>query len=243
MNKKTSKNRTSQNLSSTTLFHLTNSMENLESIIKNGFQARYIYEKIPNIKLAYFTKTVCLCNIPLGSIKEHLNWYGDYGLGINREYAKKQKCTPVFYIHSQSPFLPPRSNIAKSMEWYEHFTFTPFFKQIFGKQRFTDENGDEYFKEKRFYNEKEWRYFPEDNKTEVKNYNEENDLEAHRKVLNENLNGKNWVIEPEMIEYIIIRDAQDMKTLKPLLKKSYPNDVYEDLLTKIITSKQILKDF
>jgi hypothetical protein len=91
-------------------------------------------------------------------------------------------------------------------------------------------------KPKRFYNEKEWRYFPKKNITQVKNYDAEIDLEKIRKELNENLNGDNWVIQPEMIEYLIIKDAQDMKTLKPLLKATYQNDIYEDLLTKTSSS-------
>jgi len=65
MNKKLGNNKIGQNLSSQTLFHLTGSLDVLKLILKNGFQARYIYEKLPGRKLAYLTKTTCFCNIPL----------------------------------------------------------------------------------------------------------------------------------------------------------------------------------
>ena len=166
MNKKLGNRKIGQNLSSETLFHLTWKFDNLKSILTNGFQAGYIYEKLPGTgrRLAYFTKTICFCDIPLGVIKEHINWYGEYGIGINRPKARENGLSPVLYLHSKSPTFP-RGSSSKSIEWFDQFDFTRCLKQVRGKQIFFKDNMDEpYWKWKTFYNETEWRYFPSDQK-------------------------------------------------------------------------------
>ncbi len=137
-----------QNLSSRNLFHLTGTMDILKLILQNGFQARYIYEKLPGTKLAYFTKTVCFCDIPLGIIKEHINWYGEYGIGLNRDKAKENGCSPVFYIHSKTKDFPLTSS-AKSINWFKEFTFAKHLKQIYGKQIIDHKDGNPVFKRKK----------------------------------------------------------------------------------------------
>lgn len=137
-----------QNLSSRNLFHLTGTMDILKLILQNGFQARYIYEKLPGTKLAYFTKTVCFCDIPLGIIKEHINWYGEYGIGLNRDKAKENGCSPVFYIHSKTKDFPLTSS-AKSINWFKEFTFAKHLKQIYGKQIIDHKDGNPVFKGKK----------------------------------------------------------------------------------------------
>jgi len=139
MNRKIGKYKTTFNLSSETLFHLTGSFDILKLILKNGFQARYIYEKLPGRKLAYFTKTICFCDIPLSLIKEHVNWYGTYGIGINKSISRGKGLSPVLYVHSNSPNFPKGSSTS-TLKWFKEFDFTHYLKQVRGKQMFFDDD-------------------------------------------------------------------------------------------------------
>jgi hypothetical protein len=83
----------SQNISSDSLFHFIKRREWLLSMLKKkSFQARYVYEDIPEIKYKVGIPMKCFCDIPLGMIKKHLSNYGKFGIGITKEYAKKNTC-------------------------------------------------------------------------------------------------------------------------------------------------------
>lgn len=241
MNRKLGTYKTTPNLSSETLFHFTSDFNILKLILENGFQARYIYEKLPGRKLAYLTKTVCFCDIPLGLIKEHVNWYGTYGIGINRPIAREHGLSPVLYVHSKSPNYPKGSS-AKSIEWFKKFPFTQYLKQVRGKQMFFDDEDKPFWKWKTFYNEREWRYFPADKKMEFMQYKTEIELEKLRQELN-----KETLLflkfDSSWIEYILIKDYKDVDGLIKILKTPEYILNYESLLTKVITFKQIQKDF
>ena len=170
-----------------------------------------------------------------------MNWYGTYGIGINRPVAKKHGCSPVLYIHSKSPNYPKGSSL-NSLKWFENFAFTKYLKQVRGKQIFFDNKDIPYWKWKTFYNEREWRFFSADKKIEVIQYKKETELEDRRRELNSNALpylefDHNW------IEYILIRDYNDMDSLIKVLKTPKYKKNYESLLTKVITFKQIQKDF
>lgn len=100
-----------------------------------------------------------------------------------------------------------------------------------------------FLKEKRFYNEKEWRYFPDESDFEIVKYKDESELVDKRSELNEKPNSSFFKIEPEWIEYILVKSAEDLTELKEALTKSPYCGKYENLLTKVITTNQVLKDF
>ena len=97
-----------QNLSSTTLFNFTDTFDHLVSNLKNGFYCGEIYEKLPikNIVSGYRVPMVRFCDIPLGQINEHLEWYGNFSIGIKRDYAREvHGINPVWYLHPDNLIL------------------------------------------------------------------------------------------------------------------------------------------
>ncbi len=77
---------------SDTLFYFTKNIDTLKSILKNGFWPRYSLEDFnwynPQMgSIAY--PMVCFCDIPLIRPREHVSFYGDYGLGMTKQWAKK----------------------------------------------------------------------------------------------------------------------------------------------------------
>ena len=236
---------TKQNLSSETLFHFTSSLDVLTAIFETGFQARYVYEKIPGTKLAYFVRCVCFCDIPLGAVKWHLNWYGNYGIGLNRPWAKKNNITPVTYIHTKTPFIK-RSSSKATQESLKVNPITPYLKQIKGKQYFWDtKNNEEYWKWKKFYEEREWRFLPIENGLFIQKYQKENELEVLRQKLNKNNNNHPLLkFERKDIEYIIIKDKVELYSIIQQIRKIIKNKREQDkMISKVLPSIQIIRDF
>lgn len=73
--------------------------------LNNGIYALNLFEKLPERNNGYAVPLACFCDIPLGMIKEHLDWYGKFGIGINRAYARSLGINPVWYVHSQNLFV------------------------------------------------------------------------------------------------------------------------------------------
>ena len=94
-------------ISSDTLFHFTNSVDNLLNILINEFRPRYCLENTGKIfiesgELQQAFPMVCFCDLPLSQSSHHLDFYGSYGIGMKKEWGIKNSINPVFYLHSQS---------------------------------------------------------------------------------------------------------------------------------------------
>ncbi len=93
----------SQNVSSDSLFHFIKKIDWLLEILDHkSFQARYVYESMPEAEFKAAIAMKCFCDIPLGMIKKHMSAYGSFGLGIKKEFAKRKNITPVIYFHGNS---------------------------------------------------------------------------------------------------------------------------------------------
>ena len=58
---------------------------------------------------------VSFCDIPLSQIKNHVRQYGNYAVGLSKEWAKKKTICPVLYTHSSASLA---SNIFSSFKVY-----------------------------------------------------------------------------------------------------------------------------
>jgi hypothetical protein len=89
------------------LFNFTKQLEWLLWTIDNKrLSPRYNIENVAYLhmkgiqRIAYPMK--CFCDINLHQIKDHLKWYGYYGIAFNKEWGMKQKIQPVQYINDVS---------------------------------------------------------------------------------------------------------------------------------------------
>lgn len=221
-------------LSSTTLFNFTDKFEYLKDNLLNGFYATTTYEKLPKRNNGYSVPMVCFCDIPLSMIKDHLNWYGNYGVGIKRSYARDHGVTPVFYMHSNSTLLNLILNKKKHNDVV--LRMFPLIKQFLGKQNLNGVN-----KRKKFYNEREWRYIPPDINVEV--HLSINQTRA-KQIMNKAL--YRMKIDYSAIEYIIVDSAKDIKLLLKVFDTIISKNKRvnrEILISKILTVSQIRRDF
>lgn len=102
--------------------------------LKNGIYCHNTFEKLPFKKNGYRLPMVCFCDIPLSLIKEHFDWYGKYGIGIKRQYARKVGVKPVWYITRENPLV---ENLVRlnNLSDQERNHLLPYLKQHFGLQK------------------------------------------------------------------------------------------------------------
>lgn len=83
------------------LFHFTKNFETLTKIISGSkFRASYNIEDVsdfyPNERYVAIPM-VCFCDIPLKFISEHPMVYGDYGIGLKKEWGIGKGINPILY--------------------------------------------------------------------------------------------------------------------------------------------------
>lgn len=229
--------RNSVNISSHTLFHFTNTFDTLLKILENGLRYSLLYEKIPNKKLAYFTYCACLCDIPLSMVGNHVSTYGHYAIGLRRRSDIVQKASPVFYV--KDDVYKKRFPIKL---YKENFFITRRLKPIIGKFI----KGGKTYPRVRFYDEKEWRIFPNNSKDsflEIRKYRNENDLQM---ILQEYQQG-NTIYQFEKfdiindLEYIILSKEAEAKDFLAFINSRYPSGK-EEILPKVLYYDRIKSD-
>ena len=94
-----------ENLSSSVLFTFTPKMEYMLDMIIKGIVPRYSYERLPGSKKNYIVPMKFFCDIPLGKVKNHMQRYGYYGIGLKKSFLQEHGATPVIYIHKNSDFF------------------------------------------------------------------------------------------------------------------------------------------
>ena len=250
-------------ISSNSLLHFTSNIDNLISILENDFSPRICIEKLtPFTRSEVAIPMVCFCDIPLSQIELHSKQYGSYGLGLTKEWGKKNGISPVMYFHSNanhiSPFMKSMKKVEKSnvnMSDYSKVMYTTwFYKPYEGKMW----RGKAYTKKRiRFYDEKEWRFIPkfedfEDNYTGPWSYYDQevekikND-EMFKRSINEGLSRSFKLrFEPKDIKYIIVKneiEILEMTRKIRRLKGKFSLDDVEVLCTRVVSMESIRTDF
>lgn len=242
-------------ISSNSIIHFTNSKEALKSILEDNFKVHYCIEKIVlgAIKVDMAVPMVSFCDISLSQVKEHMDKYGKYGIGLTKEWAIKEGLNPVLYLEKNS-------NLSKSIiNFYKEYItdrihldkLTEYQKQLFDILRHTKNyqndlvRQEKTYKDYRYYDEREWRY--------VLKYTEDHQIfhivngSYDKENANNNIKKHRLKFTPNDIKYIIIEDDTEINEFIRILQSAKGrNFSYEDvekLTTRIITSKQIMDDF
>lgn len=94
------------------LFHFTESIEVLKSILQNGFrfsysfEEHYMFDRHSNRTIEIIggaIPMICFCDIPLTRTKDHVDLYGRYFIGLNKEFMQNafdSFLNPVIYYNS-----------------------------------------------------------------------------------------------------------------------------------------------
>ena len=157
-------------LSSATLFHFTHDLETLKKILREGFKPFYSCEDLGMFDVAECPgiPMVSFCDIPLSQTQEHVDTYGYYALGFEKQWGMNKNISPVHYIYRDSICAHVIREVYRSLprdafnERCGCLTFNaqtaifyygkPYSGKVSRKDRQT--------KTVTFYNEREWRYVP-----------------------------------------------------------------------------------
>jgi hypothetical protein len=209
------------------LFHFTKSIENLKSIIDQEFAVQYSVEDLVLSEGEEYKRwafpMICFCDIPLNLVQNHIQIYGGFGIGINRQAANvAMKLNPVIYIDESElkVYLNKIKNYLKSTDGLfvletEINNLNKYLKKYKGDY---DRIGCELIKDYIYYNEREWRYTPPIELT-GKSYILENEFGSIGE-RNETLHKFNAYIYVEItdIEYLIVKTEKEKAEMDVFMK-------------------------
>ncbi|MCD7951100.1 MAG: abortive infection system antitoxin AbiGi family protein, partial [Erysipelotrichaceae bacterium] len=155
--------------SANTFFHFMNKQKFLKEILNDKkIYPRFCKEDISNLDLDIKSITIamkCFCNIPLHLVNNHRNEYGNYCIGLKKEWGIKNGLQPVIYYNIDSEFKTSfkttyeaamayvaNDEILINMAELINHTFK-YMKPIMGLDPKTKKLKD-------FTDEKEWRFVP-----------------------------------------------------------------------------------
>lgn len=252
--------------SANVFLHCMKKFEYLTDILKNkAFLPRYNEEIIDYLYLSNYKRIafpmVCFCDIYLNKLKLHMSEYGNYGIGLSKNWGICQGLQPISYINLNSELTQAfketliqgisRFNQADEiipdeigMYINQILTSLLFIKPIEGLMK---KNGKEEITN--FHDEKEWRYVPnmmngtelpliipeEDiNDVAIRNYSE-----AIKKC------EKLWLnIEYNDIKYLLVKNSIDRDLLIEFIMSEIDiemNNRYV-LISKIIVYNEMEED-
>ena len=237
-------------LSSNCVIHLTGSLEVLFEILRENFFLNYCTEEFAcgTRNLHARIPMVSFCDIPLSEIKDHIGKYGEYGLGLSKEWAKRCGLNPVLYVEQnslvstsiatlQSEYLtdaakngptvlgPPIRHMLQHVKNYEGPLNRNGISEIY-----------------RFSDEREWRYVPQAIEARDHMRAQFSSVKAARNSSGEQLR---LTFEPNDIRYIIIKEDSEIERVVNALRQIRAHFSLRDverLTTRILTAEQIRLD-
>ncbi len=256
-------------VSANTLFHFTK-LDGLEGILKSkGFYCQYSDEHFENILPATnhyrftYIPMVSFCDLTITQLSRdsvHTEHFGNYGIGLTKEWGIENRVSPVLYVHKESrPTNQLRELIDKvkrmPKDRNEPFVLTAaseLLDELVDSFKYIKPYRGRWHKGKKlkqgkkpviYYNEREWRRCPlmdeyrvlsaeiEDNKDEKIRLNG---------LLKQNMIG----FTPKDIKFIIIKSKKDILRITTVIQGMDISDIHKsELRTKIITFDEIREDY
>lgn len=245
-------------LSPSTLFHLT-SKDGLKGILEDNFKLKFCKELILHTEkpIEIAVPMVSFCDIKISEITEHISKYGEYGIGLSKDWAFKKDLNPVIYMNQNSNFC---SKLISSMRNVNNNTkvqlddrmhINNFIRYIKIYEGELNRKGD-IISNYRFADEREWRYVPD---MEFKDYkfppyislNREKPESFDLKNENDKLQDIRLAYEPNDILYILVKNEDEIDEIIQHIKntkgKNFSLFDIERLTTRILSCERIFNDF
>jgi hypothetical protein len=250
-------------LSANSIIHYTSEIGNLLNIIRsNGLRFSYCLETVKTRGSQNFSGAIAMvsfCDIPLSDYKKHfynkkstgdLGYYGDYGIGLSKKWARANGLNPVFYVDSKSHVS---TSLRKDFEQFMRNNgsinvLTPHQIFLYSKNYEGELYRKTILKKKdyRFYDEREWRIVPDskqlDNNPVVL---EELVYRSNATRYQETIQNNLIKFSLEDISYIIVKNDEEKLLVYKQLNDSFgfKGDIIDLTAITILTSEQIVGDF
>ena len=237
---------------SESLFHFTKSLDFLKGILEFGFMPRYSLEDSELLGIEYTAFPMsCICDIPISRISDHTAFYGEYGLGMTKEWGQRNALHPVIYavpgasiagaISHLVDIAQSKSRDSKPMAALKDrvsdgvFQLIPFVKPVTGKTLVVGK-----VVSKDFSQENEWRYVPYDHQFLFKdNFDQrraELDVEASKHALQ---------YTPNDVRYIFVKMDHEIPAVFDFIQTKlgrFPMNDLKILTSRIVSLETIARD-
>lgn len=224
-------------------------------ILKDNFKLKYCLEKFNNddSPMEYAIPMVSFCDIKLSEIKEHIEKYGYYGIGLSKSWAVEKGLNPVIYLNGSSNFskglIGTAQKIIKSSEFdsvdqtniANLIQYTKSYESELTRKGIKIENY-------RYADEREWRYVP-DAKEGIQPWLNKNqyNTKKNRKEANDTLKEERLYFNPNDILYLIVKKETEIREtinhIRAVKSKNYDDVDIDRLTTRIISCERIFNDF
>jgi len=235
---------------SRTLFHFTRSLEFLKGILTTGFYPRYCLEDTRYIGLDYYgIPMTCFCDIPMSRISDHTAFYGEYGIGMTKEWGSKNKLEPLIYVSPVGAVPDFLNYLMRTNENEIHDTnkhiyheLTNHFTRIMVLTKPLSGNmliGGKAV-EKDFYQENEWRYVPDGCEGLS-----QGDFDKEKDARNLELTKRALPFTPVDVKYLFVKSDSEIPAIFDFIQKKlghWPLNDIKILSTRITSLETIAKD-
>lgn len=244
--------------SANSFFHFMNRKKYLFDSLKNKkLCPRFCEEDISDFGLGFNKVLICekcFCDIPLHNVSAHKNEYGDYCIGLSKEWGFKNGLQPVIYYNSSSEFKKMMRNAYFSaMQGDDEDAISTLIEplnHIFKYQKKIVGYDGRIKKNKHYTDEKEWRFVP--NILDDLDFGEIIVKQAiiNNNFLREEFNNKiaksNYTLNYDYndIKYLFVRNDYQRGGLIKLIRGFQIEDEIKDkLITKICVWEELEGDF
>ena len=184
---------------------------------------------------------VSFCDLPLSLIRKHLHEYGNFGIGLNKEWGIKNGITPVFYVHERSEMFKAVISQMSAMKDDNELKLLAAYMKPYRGNAWRDGKAQI---DIHFYDEREWRYVPRVAANEQffltreEHTNKEKTAELHASFKQ----NYKLIVHPNDIQYLIVPDDGHILELVKHLRKLYNPDDATLVTTAIMTTDCIHED-
>lgn len=246
---------------SETLFHFTKSADTLQQILRSGFWPRYCLEDIewlredPSDSSVMSFPLVCFCDIPLSRIDEHVLFYGEYGIGMTKDWALRNGLNPVHYVSQSSPFVETFKSLGQLATKLQDrggendaellrkaCAMAMYMKPLVGTMSIgaTPVTKD-------FYQESEWRYVARHDEIEFFLNQDQHSDQSKLKEANEKTR-KNCSLRftPSDIRYLFVRQDADIPALINFIQVELDQYAAADLkilMSRVTSIENVARDW
>lgn len=244
-------------ISTNSIIHYTDTIDKLESILKEGLSIKYCDETLimeEDTKSFAAHPMISFCDIPLSHSYRHFDAYGRYGIGLSKKWAKKFGINPVLYLDKDSSisktiatFIKERRTKGTNLNVAQKnniLRIKCFSKNYSGhlKRKLVDE------KNYRFYDEREWRLVPESNELNGASFSiNSSDYKKDKDSYNSKISDIRYSFEAADISYIIVDKTIEIPDVINTLRAAYSSKCtaqeLDILFSKICSTEQIIGDY
>jgi hypothetical protein len=244
-------------ISTNSIIHYTDTLNKLESIVKEDLAIKYCAETLimgEEAKSLAAHPMISFCDIPLSHSYKHFSAYGRYGIGLTKMWANKFGVNPVLYLDKHSSISQTLYKLIKERRKKTSNLTTEqkndilrikcFAKNYSGHLKRKSVDNPDY----RFYDEREWRLVPESEElngspfsVDLTTYN--SDKERYNNAIGD----LRFTFDATDIAYVIVDKTSEIpqviNTIRATFSAKCTAQELDILFSKICSTEQIIDDY